>query len=89
MRVAGGGGLAQQGGDDAPDGRQVIAASGAGPLAVGVARRREALLAVLVAALAGAGLLGAGALVALLVALGAPVLAPVLAAAVLACWRAR
>ena len=58
MRNAGGGGLAQQGGDDAPDARQVIAAAGAGPLAVGAVWRRSALLAllaVLVLALAGAG----------------------------------
>jgi hypothetical protein len=51
-------------------------------MAVGAVRRRSALLVllvVLVVALAGAGPLGAGALVAL----GAPVLAPVLAAAVL------
>jgi hypothetical protein len=91
MREAGGGGLAQQGGDDAPDARQVVAASGAGPMAVGASWRRPALLMlvvlpvlVLVVALAGAGLLGAGALAALLVALRTPVLAPVLAAAVLA-----
>ena len=55
-------------------------------MAVGAVRRRSALLVLLVlaflapmVALAGAGPLGAGALVAL----GAPVLAPVLAAAVL------
>jgi hypothetical protein len=69
VREAGGGGLAQQGGDDAPDTRQVIACGGAGPLAVGAVRRRAAplvLLAVLVLALAGAGLMGAG-LVAVLV----------------------
>jgi hypothetical protein len=51
-------------------------------MAVGAVRRRSALLVllvVLVVTLAGAGPLGAGALVAL----GAPVLAPVLAASVL------
>ena len=53
-------------------------------MAVGAVRRRSALLAVLVVALPGAGPLGAGALAALLVALGAPTLAPVLAAVVLA-----
>jgi hypothetical protein len=78
VRVAGGGGLAQQGGDDAPDARLLVAASGVGPLAVGVVRRRSALLAlagVLVLALAGAGLLGPRAPAALLLAVGAPVLA--------------
>jgi hypothetical protein len=46
VREAGGGGLAQQGGDDAPDARQVIASGGAGPLAVGAAWRPAALVAV-------------------------------------------
>jgi hypothetical protein len=78
VRVAGGGGLAQQGGDDAPDARQV-AASGAGPLAVGTVRRRPALLMLLVppiVAPAAAGPLGAGLVAALLVTRGAPVLTP-------------
>jgi hypothetical protein len=51
-------------------------------------RRRSALLMLLVpllVALAGAGPLGAGALAALLLALGAPFLAPVLR---LLCWPA-
>jgi hypothetical protein len=39
MREAGGGGLAQEGGDDASDARQVVAASGAGPLSVGASWR--------------------------------------------------
>jgi hypothetical protein len=90
MREAGGGGLAQQGGDDAPDARQVVASGGAGPMAVGAAWQRPALLVLavlvlaLVVALASAGPPGAGTLAALLVTLGAPVLTPVLAAAVLA-----
>jgi hypothetical protein len=82
VREAGGGGLAQQGDDDAPDARQVIAAGGAGPLSVGASWRRSALPMLLVLALvapvlapAGTGSFGAGALAALLVALGAPVLA--------------
>jgi hypothetical protein len=55
--------------------RQVVAAGGAGPLAVGAVWRRPPLLVLLVVALAGAGPLGPGALAALLVALRAPVLA--------------
>jgi hypothetical protein len=76
VREAGGGGLAQQASDNAPDARQVVAGSGAGPLAVGAVRRRPALLMLLpvlilapVVALVGAGPLGAGALAALLVTL--------------------
>jgi hypothetical protein len=46
--VGGGGGLAEQGGDDAPDARQVVAASGAGPLSVGAVRRWSALAVLLV-----------------------------------------
>jgi hypothetical protein len=46
------------------------------------------LVAVLVVALAGAGLMGAGALAALLVVFGAPVLAPVCWPALVR-WRAR
>ena len=71
---AGGGDLAQQADDDAPDTHQLIATSGAGPLAVGAVRRRLVLVAlagVLVVALAGAGPLGPGALAALLVMIGA------------------
>jgi hypothetical protein len=59
---AGGGRLAQQGGVDAPDARQLVAASGAGPLTVGATWRRPALVAVAsvlvlapMLALAGAG----------------------------------
>jgi hypothetical protein len=92
VREAGGGGLAQQGGDDAPDARQLVAASGVGPLAVGVVRRRSALLAlagVLVLALAGAGPLGPRAPAALLLAVGAPVLAAAVLAGAGRCWRAR
>jgi hypothetical protein len=82
VRKAGGGGLAQQGGDDAPDARQVVASCGAGPLAVGASWRRSALVALAgvlvlapVVALAGAGPLGPGALAALLLMTSAPVLA--------------
>ena len=82
VREAGGGGLAQQGGDDAPDARQVVAAGGAWLVAVGTSWRRSALFALAgvqvlapMVALAGAGPLGAGALPALLLAVGAPVLA--------------
>jgi hypothetical protein len=74
VRVAGSGGLAQQGSDDAPDARQLVAASGAGPLTVGAVWRRPAPVAplvVLVLALVGAVPLGAGALVALVLAAGA------------------
>jgi hypothetical protein len=74
MREAGVGGLAQQGGDDAPDARQLVAAGSARPMAVGASWRRPALLVLLilpflapVLALAGAGLLGASALAALAV----------------------
>ena len=58
VREAGGGGLAQQGGDNAPDAGQVVAAGGAGPMAVGAVWRLLALVAlagVLTVALAGAG----------------------------------
>jgi hypothetical protein len=48
VREAGGGGLAQQRGDDAPDARQIIAAGGAGPVAVGASWRRPALLVLLI-----------------------------------------
>jgi hypothetical protein len=89
--VGGGGGLAEQGSDDAPDARQVVAASGAGPLAVGASWRRPALavllvlpILALVLALASAGPLGASALAALLVAIGAPVLAAAALAAAVA-----
>jgi hypothetical protein len=82
VREAGGGGLAQQGSDDAPNARQLVATGGAGPLTVGAVRRRSALtvllvlsLLALVLALAGASLLGPGALAALLVRLRAPLLA--------------
>ncbi len=87
MEEAGGGDLAQQADDDAPDAHQLIATSVAGPLAVGVPWQPSALIAlagVLVVALTGAWPLRAWALVALTVRLGAPVLALVLAAAVLA-----
>jgi hypothetical protein len=91
VREAGGGGLSKEGGDDAPDAGQIVAAGGAGPLAVGAVRRRPALAALLilpvlalVVALAGPGPVGARMLAALLVAFGVPVLAPVFAAAVLA-----
>jgi hypothetical protein len=48
VREASGRGLAQQGGDDAPDVGQVVAAGGAGPLAVGAVRRRPALMVLLI-----------------------------------------
>jgi hypothetical protein len=57
VEEAGGGDLAQQGGDDAPDAHQLIATSVAGPLAVSVSWQPSALVAlagVLVVALAGA-----------------------------------
>jgi hypothetical protein len=82
VRVAGGGGLAQQCGDDAPDARQVIATGRAGTVAVGAVWRWPALPVLLVLAflapvlaLAGAAPLGPGALAALALRLGAPVLA--------------
>jgi hypothetical protein len=78
VRVAGGGGLPQQGGDDAPDARQVVAAAGTGPVAVGASWWRSALVALAgvlvlapVVALVGAGPLGPGALAALVLAAGA------------------
>jgi hypothetical protein len=65
----GGGRLAQQRRADAPDARQLVAAGGAGPLAVGAVWRLPVLamllvplVLALVVALAGAGPLGAGAL---------------------------
>ena len=82
MGVGGGGGLAEQGGDDAPDTRQLIATGGAWVVAVGAVWRRLALAVLLVVAvlapmlaLAGAGPLGPGALAALLVVIRAPILA--------------
>jgi hypothetical protein len=75
VREGGGGGLAQQGSDDAPDARQLIAPAGAWVVAVGASRRRPALVVLVLAllaltvALAAAGPLRAGALAALLVAL--------------------
>src|SRR5215218_4985223 len=44
VREAGGGGLAPQRGDDAPAVREVVAAGGAGPPAVGAVGRRPARL---------------------------------------------
>src|SRR5215218_2959135 len=82
VREAAGGGLAQQGSDNAPHTRQVVAACGAGLVAVGASWRRLALVALagvlvlsLLVALAGAGPLGSRTPAPLLVALGAPVLA--------------
>jgi hypothetical protein len=78
VREAGGGGLAQQGGDDAPDARQVVAAGGAWLVAVGTSWRRSALFALAgvqvlapMVALAGAGPLRPGPLAALVLAAGA------------------
>jgi hypothetical protein len=90
VEEAGGGDLAQQADDDAPDAHQLITTGVAGPLAVGVSWQPSALVAlagVLVVALAGAWPLRAWVPVALTVRLAAPVLALVLAAAVLGSGR--